>query len=62
MTKFLDPLKHNEEDADDECEKEHLLLECNICEARFRILLEEDFLYEDPRYCPFCGDYMIHDE
>ena len=38
------------------------LLECNNCEARYSILLGEDFLHEDSHYCPFCGEYNMRDE
>ena len=37
------------------------LLECNSCEARYRILLGEDYLNEYSHYCPFCGEYNVGD-
>lgn len=38
------------------------LIECRNCEARYSILLGEDFLHENSRYCPFCGDYNTRDD
>ena len=37
------------------------LLECNSCEARYCILLGEDYLNEYSHYCPFCGEYNVGD-
>ena len=35
------------------------LMECLNCEARYNVLLDEDFLNDVARYCPFCGEYII---
>jgi predicted methyltransferase MtxX (methanogen marker protein 4) len=35
------------------------MLECRGCEARYSIILGEDYLHEEARYCPFCGEYII---
>jgi rRNA maturation endonuclease Nob1 len=34
-------------------------LECRGCEACYSIILGEDYLHEEARYCPFCGEYII---
>ena len=38
------------------------LIECINCEARYSILLGEDYLHEEAHYCPFCGEYNIMEE
>jgi len=35
------------------------ILECRGCEARYSIILGEDYLHEEACYCPFCGEYII---
>ena len=35
------------------------ILECRGCEARYSIILGEDYLHEEARFCPFCGEYII---
>ena len=46
-------------DEDEELTAE--LLDCNNCEARYYILLGEDYLIEYSHYCPFCGEYNVWD-
>ena len=35
------------------------ILECRGCEARYSIILGEDYLHEEACFCPFCGEYII---
>ena len=45
--------------------EEELLVEihdCRNCEARYSILLGDDFLQETTHYCPFCGEYNVRDD
>ena len=37
------------------------LIECINCEARYSILLGDDFLIEEARFCPFCSEYIIRE-
>ena len=52
----MDDIIEPEEEIDAE------LIECRECEARYSILLGEDYLHEDAHYCPFCGEYIVRDE
>ena len=38
------------------------LIECLNCEARYSVLLGEDFLNDTAHYCPFCGEYIVGEE
>ena len=52
---FLDTLEEDEESIDIE------MVECSVCEARYSIILGEDFLNEEISYCPFCGEYIVRE-
>ena len=32
---------------------------CNKCRRKYKITYDEDFDYETPDYCPFCGTVDI---
>lgn len=31
-------------------------LECSECDMRFSICWQRNLVYDEPQYCPFCGD------
>jgi NAD-dependent SIR2 family protein deacetylase len=33
-------------------------LECSECDTRFSIVWNRNLVYDQPQYCPFCGDYV----
>ena len=37
------------------------IIECDSCEAKYTILLSEDYLQEEARFCPFCSEYVMRD-
>ena len=45
-----------------ETEGEAPQTECRACEAVYTITIGEDFLVEPPRYCPFCGEYVVAED
>ena len=50
------------EDEDVEEAIIHEMSDCRMCEARFFIELEEDYLEASARYCPFCGEPLWSDD
>ena len=34
-------------------------IECRSCEAIYNIMLGDDFLDMEPRWCPFCGAVVV---
>lgn len=36
--------------------------ECRQCEAVFTIALDENYLFEQARYCPYCGEYIVAED
>jgi predicted nucleic acid-binding Zn-ribbon protein len=35
---------------------------CHNCESEFTIKYDVEKCDDDPQFCPFCGEYIIHEE
>jgi hypothetical protein len=36
--------------------------ECEHCESKYKIMFTEEDCADNPRYCPFCSEYIIEEE
>lgn len=35
---------------------------CSQCDSTYKVIFKEEETEDNPRFCPFCSDFIIEDE